>query len=598
MKTTKLTEMNESLKNLIAKAYRLHLLILTALLITLVYSCVARNSDDSELTKPDAVTGQSVAFSKVLSPTIATTATPTAIPTQVIVEVSRIGLPGVVPIEESLLHAEIVARVRLVKAEGKALESNLSGRTKNYRAMLRFEFDVLETLKGPSKRKLNVYVHDCCNVNLIWDRLEWAQSSAQVLVDSRPKTWDSREALIFVRSNEKLSYSWIPEKEYFMFVIPYSSAAADEYMIDNEKNKVWLPEHLSTGTRVEAGTDSQLFLTGPPDEGTSKISTKAPTISLGDVKKLISDLNTELRKSDNIERYRECLQDRSRSRREQTAAASASRPTPTPIDHRLTSGQPAGTSLMKGRFSGDDGYHEFSFSGPDKFLVRAQIEDEDDDSATGFDLNIEMTRPVPAGIYELSARARPYSWLECEFDSADDYIDWTITVTAPSGTLHEAFFDPVELKNPSDGVGVRYSPKTSFTLPDKTSVTLDYLYYTPGIVKMGTTPHNALDGYELDIIELDGKVSSTFAFGGTRDTSAAHEWATCAQPWHDDDELMLRIRKAGTGSGSASTITPCPTYTPTPTEIPAHTPTPTATPKPAPSPTATPTATPMPGRGG
>ena len=135
---------------------------------------------------------------------------------------------------------------------------------------------------------------------------------------------------------------------------------------------------------------------------------------------------------------------------------------------------------------------------------------------------------------------------------------WRITVTAPEGTIHEAFFDPVALTDPSDGIGVRYNPKTSFTLPDQTSVTLDYLYYALGVVKTGTTPHNSLFGYEMDIIELDGKVSSTFAFGGSGSTSAPHEWATCVHPWEADDKLMLRIRKTGTGSASASAVTPCP----------------------------------------
>ena len=148
--------------------------------------------------------------------------------------------------------------------------------------------------------------------------------------------------------------------------------------------------------------------------------------------------------------------------------------------------------------------------------------------------------------------------MPCGYDPewAKNKQERAITAIAPEGTLHEAFFDPVALTNPSDGVGVRYNPKTSFTLPDKTSVTLDYLYYTTGIVKIGTTPHNALSGYEMDIIELDGKVSSTFAFDGSGSTSSPHEWATCAQPWDAGDKLMLRIRKAGIGSASA--ITPCP----------------------------------------
>ena len=308
---------------------------------------------------------------------------------------------------------------------------------------------------------------------------------------------------------------------------------------------------------------------------------------------MMSDIARELRANAGVADYEECIQGiETWTRRKSELDSSGVLPHRSTI-FDIASGAKRGTELMGGEIWGG-GYLEFKFEGRDKHLFEIAVSDEDEDSINGFYVTASTIRPLPLGTYSLNLFDRADHFVACDY-WPDEMSPWTITVTAPSGTLHEAFFDPVELKNPSDGVGVRYSPKTSFTLPDKTSVTLDYLYYTPGIVKMGTTPHNALDGYELDIIELDGKVSSTFAFGGTRDTSAAHEWATCAQPWHDDDELMLRIRKAGTGSGSASTITPCPTYTPTPTptEMPAHTPTPAATPTPKPSPTAKPTATPM-----
>ena len=49
-------------------------------------------------------------------------------------------------------------------------------------------------------------------------------------------------------------------------------------------------------------------------------------------------------------------------------------------------------------------------------------------------------RPLPGGEYSINRREVWSPFLLC------DYVldnDWTITVTAPGGTLHEMFFDPV-----------------------------------------------------------------------------------------------------------------------------------------------------------
>ena len=63
----------------------------------------------------------------------------------------------------------------------------------------------------------------------------------------------------------------------------------------------------------------------------------------------------------------------------------------------------------------------------------------------------------------------------------------------------------------------------------------------------------------MDIIEMDGKVSSTFVFGGSGSTTSPHEWATCVKPWESGDTLMLRIREANTGGAyGRSDATPAP----------------------------------------
>ena len=71
---------------------------------------------------------------------------------------------------------------------------------------------------------------------------------------------------------------------------------------------------------------------------------------------------------------------------------------------------------------------------------------------------------MPEGSYEVSFRFQLPEDFPCNF-FPDDYALVTVTVTAPAGTLHEAFFDPVTVGTSvkADGSNGVLSP-TSFTV--------------------------------------------------------------------------------------------------------------------------------------
>ena len=184
-----------------------------------------------------------------------------------------------------------------------------------------------------------------------------------------------------------------------------------------------------------------------------------------------------------------------------------------------------------------------------------------------------------------------------------------MTVTAPGGTLHELFFDPVTVGSSvlADGTNGVLKP-ASFTDANGASATIGSISYEPpsagsgqaGIVKLGVDPHTVLANHIVDIIELDGTVSLSLRAADATVDSANDTltWSVSSQPWHDRDKLMVRIHKplpAPEGLG-VSTTTPSPTTLPEPTQTPATaTPSPTALPEPTQAPaTATPSPTALP----
>ena len=87
------------------------------------------------------------------------------------------------------------------------------------------------------------------------------------------------------------------------------------------------------------------------------------------------------------------------------------------------------------------------------------------------------------------------------------YSVWDVTVTAPAGTLHEAFFDPVTVGTAvkADGSNGVLTP-TSFTV-GSTATELTSLEWSSNQVVLTLGTHVSLSGYVLDFIALDGSVS-------------------------------------------------------------------------------------------
>ena len=198
---------------------------------------------------------------------------------------------------------------------------------------------------------------------------------------------------------------------------------------------------------------------------------------------------------------------------------------------------------------------------------------------------VSSLRPLAEGTYTFNPSYVPLEYVICngQVEEEKTRIEVIVTVTAPTGTLHEAFFDPVALS----GGGVGATGSSGVIDPDgftvgSDDVEIDGLEWRSGSVVLELDDYVSLSGQALDFIELDGSIDTSLdiADATVNQTAATWTWSVASQPWDDGDLLMLRVRD--------SSVTPPP---PPPPATP--TPTPTATPIP-PTATPTPTATPIP----
>ena len=90
--------------------------------------------------------------------------------------------------------------------------------------------------------------------------------------------------------------------------------------------------------------------------------------------------------------------------------------------------------------------------------------------------------------------------------------EWTVTVTAPEGTLHEAFFDPVTVGTAvaADSANGVLKP-AGFTDANGASATIQRIAWEAGTGESGTvklklSPHDGIAGHTLHFIALDGSV--------------------------------------------------------------------------------------------
>ena len=488
---------------------------------------------------------------------------------------------GNAALEERIATADVIAIARMTSVVASVENYNHEGfdggtsTAQSYVAALKFTFTVSNYLKGSGSSGDSV----TAVVKSLWvfgDRAE-AQETADLMLAERDTQWDSRDAVIFLVNESKTLPVTATDGIYFMASWDiYTPETGDEYSIASKRNKIWLPEaQRATGGGARASSAEKWFLTDVPTTGStaqqrsgSQTTDESPAIAQSALVAQITSVNNKLTAQPG-RRYKMCVAYQMYFSRvaDYRQSAGLGSPVDLPVlEAEIASGQPANTPTgwktsefvvnadwqNKIWFEGDaadlftigdeTNRWDFTFSarnsfaaGGGKFLIKGER----------IQRHIATTRPLPAGEYTFTEKIRGLLSEPCE-GHVERAIN-ILTVTAPAGTLHEAFFDPV-----TDGSAVAADSTNgilkpaSFTDANSASASLQRIEWASGTVKVKVSPHTGLAGHRLDFIELDGSVSLSLNIDAATvdDANNTLSWTVTEQPWHDGDKLMLRIHKA------------------------------------------------------
>ena len=421
---------------------------------------------------------------------------------------------GQTVLSSRIFYSDVIVRASLISTNATAenIGTDSNGATV-YRSLLEFNFRVLEYLKGAGGAEIIVFVTD--QRDRTYSTMELALEASQSWDRDRNTQWDDREALIFAENTAEAS------NQATRYYLGYGYIGA--YALDS-KYRVWLPS-VSSGAAGSASSVDLRFLLEEPTSG------QPETISVSEMKALMAKLEEWINKGEGVEGYLECIkasffrEARINGYKERGESLNST------YDFYLDSGLPVGTVLneplpMDGKWW---------LEGKDKLLFAIE------------NGTLHTTRPLPTSEYRFYLSYQGPELIPCDYHP-DEYKtrhENVVHVTAPDGTLHEAFFDPV-----TDGSAIAADSSNgilkpaSFTDINGASASLQRIEWASGTVKVKVSPHTGLAGQAVDFIELDGSVSLSLNVDDAAVDAAKNtlSWTVSSQPWHDGDKLMVRIR--------------------------------------------------------
>ena len=482
---------------------------------------------------------------------------------------------GPTSVEELIFLAETVARVRLLSAEPDSMLR--SGRPT---PVFTFRFRVIEYLKGSGGDELTVRAfaeHMYSGIYRYFTDTptpdaDAALRTAKSSLAQRDARWDDREALVF------LNPSVAPkEAGVYNFAWRYSGPTpSDHYAVTSADNKAWLPASALPSGDAAAEPGYLTYASSP--ESSDAI------ISLSEIESLVEANWDTLAKGHGIHGYEECIG----YKFEFDALYKKYPPQKSFLERYIPSGKPAGHRLWPIPAGGDPGFHyeRWWTTGPDSDLFAHRItNDPDNDPTTGYATEHVTLRPIPKGEYKVFVNNQPARWVPCDYNPeiSNNLHDTTIIVTAPVGTLHEAFFDPVAIGGGAGADGANGVLKPAeFSLADGTRAAIRSIVWRPSAVEMRLEPHTRLSGYHADFIAIDGSIQLRLDFDDASEIGEGGKrallWHVCVRRWEAGDLLMLRIRESPPDLPGVTRDISCaavPTATPAPDkQTPAAAPTP------------------------
>ena len=442
---------------------------------------------------------------------------------------------GLISLEETILMSDVIAVVNL-KAVDRGVDVWKFDDDIVYSKTLEYTFEVDEYLKGSGDDQI---------VGIVFDKSQVYNTALDANLGKEPdpdrkEHWDNRKAVIFLRDDGKdPRLNWKADRYYLGLA---SDMLGETYSIANHYYRPWLPA-------VSSEPGEQRFLL-QPDLGESS----AQTIPLDNLRALVSALDQEI--AGRTDEYQDCILYKYRWQRESRYWKETLDQWPYYYyrsDSTVGSGMPQGTKVFTDGQAPIAAHNRLTKPIPEGGKDEYVLAGRDPEYFTGeWPGEIFLARPLPQGEYRVYHAHLPYEWHMCGGTVPEDQMgkqELYVNVTAPVGTLHEAFFDPVE-----DGkavvadntVGV-LEPAT-FTDANGASATITRIAWEAeaggvGTVKLTLSPHNSIAGHTVDFIALDGSVSLSLAADEAQvdATNGTLTWKVESQPWQSGEKLMLRI---------------------------------------------------------
>ena len=415
---------------------------------------------------------------------------------------AQVSYLGPTSLEERIFSSPVIVRVRLDSATS-TLESATTVYGTKYMVILEFSFSVLDYLKGTGANDI-VAVWAAAP---LFDTRQEAEAALLTITAARDTQWDDREAILFLQDSISFLTSTEQADRYYLSWGGSWTIPDDGYSIASIHDKLWLPAEAAVGAPSQPSDDQQRFLIDvPPASGTT------PTITLGELKMRIAAVTAKLNAGDDSEEYRKCvvesyrLERRNRHLRETQPDRVATGSTISPPHlHQFDSGLAGGTVvyvLPEEAELAPGVPFQVWLDGGDANLFSA--------ATPSRSYRVTTTRPLLEGEYRFYFNHRGPFYSLC--DGWTIRYEWTVTVTAPEGTLHEAFFDPVTvgaavLADSANGV----LKPSDFTDANDASATIQRIAWEAGTggsgtVKLKLSPHDGIAGHTLHFIALDGSV--------------------------------------------------------------------------------------------
>ncbi len=479
---------------------------------------------------------------------------------------------GPVTLERRIVDADIIAIVSL-ESSTTAVETLTHEGLTGYVGALKFTFTVEELIKSPDGSPPTQIVAMVGSLQAYAERSD-AQARAEMMASDRDTQWDDRQAIVFLATHSLEFPGSLADDLYFMSYVDYTYGLGDSYSIASIRNQLWLPEARDSdngGGTTARTPQERRFVTGIAQEvpdityKAATVFTESTSIALSEFRAMVARIEAEL--AGQSIGYRRCVQ--ANYERLQKAALWAARGddfmSPETFTTEIGSGEKAGTEIIYNTrkiVHGPNGWESRSeLLGTNAALFRfgettkldtLTIGGRDSLNAEKAEIEIvwhvqpmETVRPLPSGFYSFTWKYHRAEYILC---APDVFYNHTVnvTVTAPTGTLHEAFFDPV-----TDGSAIAADSSNgilkpaSFTDANNASANIQRIEWASDTVKVKVSPHTGLTGQTVDFIELDGAVSLSLKIADATVDAANNtlSWSVSSQPWHDGDLLVVRIRE-------------------------------------------------------